>query len=134
VEPEVGKLNHVYIYDVDALGRIVAENQQQRTAQLEHCETILDEEVDAFVQWLDQTKLNPMIEQMYRDARDVSEIELQRLLRRCPEFTEEQREAVEQLVDRLVGKFMHPCVTVMRRQHRADSGTFLAHAFRAAAA
>ena len=134
VESEVANLNQTYVYDVDALGRIVAENQQQRTAQLEHCEKILDEEVDAFVQWLDQTKLNPLIEQMYRDARDVSEIELQRLLRRCPEFTEEQREAVEQLVDRLVGKFMHPCVTVMRRQQRAGSGTFLAHAFHAAAA
>jgi glutamyl-tRNA reductase len=133
VEAEVASISQTYVYDVDALGRMVAENQQQRTAQLEHCEKILDEEVDAFTQWLDQTKLNPLIEQMYRDARDVSEMELQRLLRRCPDLSEEQREAVEQLVDRLVGKFMHPCVAVMRRQHRTDSGTFLASAFRAAA-
>jgi hypothetical protein len=41
---------------------------------------------------------------------------------------------IEQFVDRLVGKFMHPCVTVLRRQQRADSGVFLASAFRAAAA
>ena len=49
-------------------------------------------------------------------------------------FTDEQREAIEQFVDRLVGKFMHPCVSVLRRQQRAESGVFLANAFRAAAA
>jgi glutamyl-tRNA reductase len=133
VDPEAAKLANTYVYDVDALGKIVAENQQHRTAQLEVAEKILDEEVAAFIEWLDQTKLNPLIEQMYRDARDVSDVELQRLLRRCPDLSDEQREAVEQLVDRLVGKFMHPCVTVLRRQHRTDSGVFLATAFRAAA-
>lgn len=135
VESTVAELNNTYVYDVDALGRIVAENQQQRSAQLEHAERILDEEVSSFTVWLDQTKLNPLIEQMYRDARDLTEVELQRVLRRCPDFTDEQREAVTQLVERLVGKFMHPCVTVMRRQTRAaESGAFLAGAFRAAAA
>ena len=142
VDPEVGKLNHTYVYDVDALGRIVAENQQQRTAQLEVAEKILDDEVAAFMQWLDQTKLNPVIEQMYRDARDVSEVELHRLLRRCPDLSDTEREAVTQLVDRLVNKFMHPCVSVLRR-HGSGTGnsasrtesttTLLAGAFRAAA-
>jgi glutamyl-tRNA reductase len=133
VDPAVAKLNQTYVYDVDALGRIVAENQQQRTAQLEHSEQILDEEVTSFMQWLDQTKLNPLIEQMYSDARDVSEVELQRLLRRCPDLNDEQREEIEQFVDRLVGKFMHPCVSVLRKQQRSESATFLARAFRAAA-
>jgi glutamyl-tRNA reductase len=134
VDPAVAQLPNTYVYDVDALGRLVEKNQQQRTAELAVCERILDEEVGAFTTWLDQTKLNPLIEQMYRDAHDVSEIELQRLLRRCPDLSDEQREAIEQFVDRLVGKFMHPCVTVLRRQQRADSGVFLASAFRAAAA
>ena len=134
VEAAVADVSQTYVYDVDALGRAVTENQQQRATQLAKSERILDEEVSAFAQWLDQTKLNPLIEQMYRDAHDVSDIELQRLLRRCPDFSDEQREAIEQFVDRLVGKFMHPCVTVLRRQQRADSGVFLASAFRAAAA
>ena len=134
VDPAVASINQTYVYDVDALGRIVAENQLQRTAQLEHSERILDEEVTAFMQWLDQTKLNPLIEQMYSDARDVSDVELQRLLRRCPDLSDEQREEVEQFVDRLIGKFMHPCVSVLRRQQSSDSAaTFLARAFRAAA-
>ena len=121
VDPAVAQVNQTYVYDVDALGRIVAQNQEQRTAQLEHAEKILDEEVTAFIEWLEQTKLNPLIEQMYRDAREVSEAEMQRLLRRCPDLTDAQRDAVLQLVDRLAKKFMHPAVTMLRRQHQAIS-------------
>jgi glutamyl-tRNA reductase len=119
VEPEVAAVPQVYLYDIDALGRIVQENQQQRTLQLQACEQILDDEVAAFEQWLDQAKLNPLIEQMFRDAQDLCDAELQRLFRRCPELSDEQRRAVMQLVERLAGKFMHPCVSSLRRQSAA---------------
>lgn len=122
VDPACGQLDQVYVIDVDELGRMVAENQKLRNGQLEICERILDEEVAAFEQWLDSTKLNPLIEQMFKDARDLRDMELQRLYRKCPDLDEDQRKAVEQLVDRLVGKFMHPCVSTLRR-HSAGSTT-----------
>jgi glutamyl-tRNA reductase len=130
VDPAAAQLENVYVYDIDALGRIVAENQQQRTSQLTHCEAILDEEVGAFEEWLDSIKLNPLIEQMYHDARDLREMELRRLFRACPEFTDDQKKAVTQLVDRLVNKFMHPCVSTLRRQ---GASTMLAGELHAAA-
>jgi glutamyl-tRNA reductase len=122
VDPECGKLEQVFVIDVDELGRMVAENQKLRNGQLEICERILDEEVAAFEQWLDSTKLNPLIEQMFKDARDLRDMELQRLFRKCPDLDDEQKKAIEQLVDRLVGKFMHPCVSTLRR-HTEGSTT-----------
>jgi len=122
VDPACGKLEQVYVIDVDELGKMVAENQKLRNGQLEICEKILDEEVAGFEQWLDSTKLNPLIEQMFKDARDLRDMELQRLYRKCPDLTDEQKKACEQLVDRLVGKFMHPCVSTLRR-HTAGSTT-----------
>jgi glutamyl-tRNA reductase len=122
VDPEVSKLEQVYVYDVDALGRIVAKNQEQRTHQVESCEQILDEEVSLFEQWLDSIKLNPLIEQMFQDAHDMTSAELQRLYR---------RKAVALLVERLVGKFMHPCVSALRRSSAPSA--FLADELHAAA-
>ncbi len=124
VDPDCAKLDQVYVIDVDELGRMVAENQKLRIGQLECCERILDEEVAAFEQWLDSTKLNPLIEQMFRDARDLRDMELQRLFRKCPDLTNDQKQAVEQVVDRLVGKFMHPCVSTLRR-HSSNSATLV---------
>ena len=51
---------------------------------------------------------------MYRDARSVRDAELERLLRKCPDLTDAQKQAAEQLADRLVGKFMHPYVVGLR--------------------
>jgi len=114
VDPEIARLEGVYLYDIDDLGRIVTKNQNHRAAALEQCERILDEEVTAFIQWLNDVRLNPIIAQMYRDAKSVRDDELDRLLRKCPDLTDSQKQAIAQGVDRLVGKFMHPCVHSLR--------------------
>jgi len=127
VDPSVAELEQVFVYDIDALGRIVTQNQQARTAALEQCERILDEEVSAFEQWLDSTKLNPLIEQMFRDARDLRDHELHRLFRRLPELSEDEKQVIASVIDRLVNKFMHPCVSSLRRRS-ADSLVGALHA------
>lgn len=131
IDPAVSTLQGVYVYDIDALGKLVQANEQQRAAQLVICEKILDEEVGAFETWLSHTRLNPMIERMYDDARLLSAAELDRLYRKCPDLSDEQRRSVAQLVDRLVGKFMHPCVSTLR--DRKSFGETLAGELHAAA-
>ncbi len=120
VEPEVEQLKQVYLYNVDALGQIAARNQEQRMAQMEACQAILDEEVEAFTRWLAENQARPLIGQLYADAHDLKQIELHRLFAACRELTPAQRQAVEQFAERLVNKMMHPCVHTLRR-HGASS-------------
>jgi len=131
VGADVAKIGGVSLYDVDALGRIVSGNCRQRESQVEACQRIVDEEVAAFEGWLAESRVRPLIEQMYQDVRALAEIEVRGLFRRCPELSERQREAVEQLADRLVSKLMHPCVSAVRRPSFTDSAATLAEAFRA---
>lgn len=133
VDPAVATLEQVYLYDIDALGKIVNDNQNQRMSQLQICEKILDEEVSGFEKWIGESRLNPLIEQLYRDAKHLEEAELDRLFRQCPELSEEQQAAITQLADRLMGKFMHPCVSTMRRHSASDHTTAFAGAFHEAA-
>jgi glutamyl-tRNA reductase len=122
IDKGVGLLNQVYVIDIDELGRTVAENQKLRNGQTELCERILDEEVAEFEEWLKSTKLNPLIERIFQDARDLREAEFQRLLNKCPDLTDEQRKAVEQAMERLTGKFVHPAVCTLRRHGAGSSG------------
>ncbi len=133
VEATVGQLEQVYVYDMDALGRIVAENNQHRQGQLEACEKILDEEVSDFEKWLCQTKINPMIAQVYSDARELRDAEIQRLFRRCPDLPEDEKKEIVQAMDRLMGKFMHPCIATMRTHSYSTPPATLAKAFHAVA-
>jgi glutamyl-tRNA reductase len=115
VEPDVKNIENVYLYDIDALGAIVAANQQERLSQLSECESILDCEVKSFIDWFHHKQFGPMIERMYRDATDLRDFEVRRLFNRLPDLTEHQREVISQSIGQLVGKFMHPCVASVRR-------------------
>jgi glutamyl-tRNA reductase len=114
VAPEVAQIEGIRLYDIDAIGRIITSNHHHRAAAAEQCETILDEEVTAFSQWLGDARISPLIAQMFQCAHSVRDAELDRMLRKCPELTAQQREATEQLVNRLVGKFLHPYVVGLR--------------------
>jgi glutamyl-tRNA reductase len=114
VEAEVERFGQVYVYDVDTLGRIVAENQQQRSQAIGRCERILDEELDAFEQWLSESRARPLIGQLYSDARELGELELARLFASRTDLTPAQQQAVREFSERLVNKLMHPCTCVLR--------------------
>jgi glutamyl-tRNA reductase len=129
VEPEVARMPGVTLYDVDALGRAAAETERGRRRQVKLCEQIVEEEGEAFGQWLAETKVRPLIEQMFEDVRALAAIEVRGFFRRCPELTDVQRDAVTQLADRLVAKLMHPCVATVRKDVSFDSAAALADAF-----
>jgi glutamyl-tRNA reductase len=114
VAPDAAGVAGVQLYDIDALGEKITQHQQHRAAAVETCEKILDEEVAAFSTWLGEAQLSPLIAGMYHSAKHVRDAELQQMLRRCPDLTDAQRQAAEQLADRLVGKFMHPYIVGLR--------------------
>jgi len=120
VDPSVGELGSVYVYDIDELGRIVSENQQHRMSQVDRCERILDEEIDAFECWLTESRARPLIQQLYEDAQAVHDRELEGLFAECSGVTDQQRAAILQATQRLVNKFMHPCAYALKRH--SDSG------------
>jgi hypothetical protein len=47
-------------------------------------------------------------------------MELNRLFRRLPELDEDEKKIIASVIERLVNKFMHPCVSTLRR-HMASS-------------
>jgi glutamyl-tRNA reductase len=114
VEPAVDELRQVYVYDIDALGEIVAKNQEQRAKAMAECEAIVDEAIGAYEQWLNESRVQPLIGQMYRDAREVTEGELARLFNANRDLTDEQRDAIEKFAHRLTMKMMHPAVQLTK--------------------
>ncbi len=126
IDPAVGEMDSVYLYDIDELGRIVAENQQHRMNQVDRCQQILDEEIDAFERWLAESRARPLIQQLYEDAQTVHDRELEDLFSACSGLTDEQRAAILQATQRLVNKFMHPCAYALKRHSGSGVSATLA--------
>jgi glutamyl-tRNA reductase len=52
VDPEVGQLDQVFLYNIDDLRSIVQENLARRGAELARAEAIVDEEVAKYTAWM----------------------------------------------------------------------------------
>jgi glutamyl-tRNA reductase len=121
IESAAGHLPGVKLYDIDSLSNLAERNHRTRSAAARQCEAIIEEEVRIFQRWIADTRVGPLIGRMFRDVRELANIEVRQLFNRCPDLSADQKEEVAQLVDRLVGKLLHPCVSAIRE--RAASAT-----------
>lgn len=51
IEPRVGELSRVYLYDIDDLNSIAAENLKERQQEIPKVETIIEEEKENLLKW-----------------------------------------------------------------------------------
>ncbi|MFW6039059.1 MAG: glutamyl-tRNA reductase [bacterium] len=119
VEPGVSRVADILVCDIDALGRQAARNHEQRANEMSKCERMLDDAVSAFDAWRLQSYAKPLIQQLYGDADTLADLEITRLLNRCSDLTESQRQAITETANRLVKKLMHPLVQTVR--HHGDT-------------
>ncbi|MDE3216790.1 MAG: glutamyl-tRNA reductase [Gemmatimonadota bacterium] len=107
VEPEVGALGNVYLYDLDRLHQVIQANLDRRRAQLPDAEAIVAGEVERYWQWLTGLQAVPVLTRFRSRMDAVREAELAAAMRRLKDVTPEQRAAVEYLTKSLMNKFMH---------------------------
>jgi glutamyl-tRNA reductase len=107
VEPGVGKLANVFLYDLDDLRTMVNASVERRKLQLPAAESVITEEVEKFWQWVAGLAAVPVLTQFRQEMERLRERELAAALRRLPDLTPAQREAVEYLSHALMNKFLH---------------------------
>lgn len=114
IEESVGKLDHVYLYNIDDLQQIVSATQSQRTAEIEGARQLVRSAVDEFVAWRRTRELGPAIEQLYARYHTLAQEELSRTLNRLPELSEGDRAQLEESVRRIVNKLLHDPIQTLK--------------------
>ena len=120
VDPQVNELDGVYVYDIDDLEGVIADNQGARAAEAVKAETIVDGEVEAFWRWLTSLDAVPTITAIRERFECIRRQELDRCLATLGPLAPPQRAAVERLTTAIVNKIMHAPLTTLRR-HRFES-------------
>jgi glutamyl-tRNA reductase len=119
VEPEVSVLDDVYLYDIDDLEQVVADNQGARAREAAKAEGLVDVEVEAFWRWFTSLDVVPTIVALRDRVENVRRREIERHLPALGALAPEQWAAVERLTTSIVNKILHAPITSLRR-HRAD--------------
>jgi glutamyl-tRNA reductase len=125
IDPEINKIDNVYLYNVDDLQEVVDTNILERKKEAEKAEKIIDEEVEKFTNWIASLNSVPVIIALRQKAEDIKKEEFEKFKHKFPELDKEKMEAVEYLITAVTNKLIHnPTVTLKENSEDRDLLTF----------
>lgn len=124
IDPDVNNLDNVYLYDIDDLKEVVEENLAQRQHEASKARAIVDDETEAFGQWLRSLDLQPTIVDIIRRSERIARDEMERTLKRLGTDDEATRDALEALLRSVIRKMNHEPITFLKRRfEEEEAGT-----------
>src|SRR5512145_1458474 len=106
VEEEVGRLDDVFLYGVDDLGKVAREGMDVRQNAVAQAEVIIENQVTEFMHWLRNRELVPTIRALRDSAERARRHEMERALRRLAKG-EDPQVVLESLSRGLAAKLTH---------------------------
>jgi glutamyl-tRNA reductase len=106
VEPAVGNLDQVFLYNIDDLRTIVNENLARRGGELERAEAIVEEEVTRFTAWMQSREIVPTVVALRRRFEAIRQSELARLEPKLAGLPPEARARVDEITRLIVEKLL----------------------------
>jgi glutamyl-tRNA reductase len=107
VEPNVGALENVFLYDLDDLRAAALANLDQRREDIPAAERIVASEVEKYWEWLAGLSAVPVVTEFRTHMERLREDELANALRRIDGLTEDQVKGLEHFSKALMNKFLH---------------------------
>jgi glutamyl-tRNA reductase len=114
IEPEVGRLDDVFLYTVDDLGKQVQAGVENRKAAVAQAEAIIETRVDSFMQWMSARQSVPLIRQLHTRGEAIKSAELERA-RRMLAKGDSAEAVLEALAHAITSKFLHGPTSLLQR-------------------
>jgi glutamyl-tRNA reductase len=130
VDPRVGNMDNVFVYDVDDLQQVAEENLAVRAREAAQAERIVEEELDAFQAWRRSLELAPTIVALRKRFGDIADEELKRALPRLQGLNEADEAVIAAMGRSMVNKLLHQPMTQLKAGAGGPDGALLIDAVR----
>ncbi len=131
VDPRVGDMDNVFLYDVDDLQKVADEGLLQRRQEAEAAEAIVTTEVAEFEAWRRTLTLTPTIVELRSAFQQVVREEVTRTAQRLSSHSADDERALKAMSEAIVNKLLHPALTTLKASASQPEGEQLIAAARA---
>jgi len=107
VNPSVGLLPGVSLFDIDQMSNGVEDSLAKRRDEIPMVEEIIQTEVAEFMDYLCTLDVVPIIVQMRRQAHQIRKSELEKTIRSMPDLSADEQERINALTKAIVNKILH---------------------------
>jgi glutamyl-tRNA reductase len=123
VDPEMNKIDGIFVYDIDDLQQAVTSHVADRRKEAEKAEAIVDGEVKKFHVRLQTLDVVPTIVSLQDHFETIRQAEIDRVRGRLGPLSTEQEMAVEALTRGIVNKILHTPISTLKTAARDTEST-----------
>ncbi len=117
IEPRVGDIENVYLYNIDDLQKVANENIRDRGKEAQTAEDIVRDEMIKFVNWYRSLDVTPTIVALREKFEGIRKKELEKTLSLHPNLSEREKQSLEALTSSIINKILHTPIRLLKRTH-----------------
>jgi len=122
IDPAIGRLDNVYLFDIDDLQAVVQANLKEREREAAVAESIIDSEVTKLFSRLQAIDIGPTIAALKQHLNDLAVAEFERNRKKLGPLTPEQEQAIRAMLSSITNKVAHPMITHLRES--TENGSY----------
>jgi len=115
IEPKVGDLENVYLYNIDDLQKVANENIKDREKEAQRAEMIVQDEMVKFVNWYRSLDVTSTIVSLRNKFEEIRKKELEKTLSIHPNLSQKEKQSLEALTSAIINKILHTPITLLKR-------------------
>lgn len=131
VEPEVGEIKGVTLYNIDALESVVDDHVRARKAEAKGAERIVEEEVHSIKEKFQYLSFRPLMALLSERAERIRCREVRRAASKLPDLTEGEWRQVNQMTRMIVRKLLRMPMMKLNASAGTEDEQFYVDAMRA---
>ena len=128
IDPAVGHLEGVALYDIDSLQSVVDSNLAVRKRAAALAEEIIKQRLDEFTCALGTKFVVPTVAALKKRGDEIKERELQRAINRLGELSEREIKVIGSLANSIVNQLLHEPITRLKDYAQTPEGYHFAEA------
>ena len=114
VEPGVGEINNVFLYNIDDLTLTSELNRKQREGEVQKAREIIAAEVDELASWWRSLEIRPVVTALMEKAEGIRSAQLNNTLKKLQHLSDEERDRLEAMTKSIVTKILKEPVSRLK--------------------
>jgi glutamyl-tRNA reductase len=120
-DPGINAIDNAYIYNIDDLKSVAEENLSERSGDAEKAESIVQEEVVSFLEWVNSLEQVPTIMALVDKLEVIRQREIAKSLSGgLKDLSEKQKQAIEEMTAAMMKKVLHGPITYLKQNKDSE--------------